>query len=98
MLESERKEWNKYKWFMAIITVALLLTTYAGLFHFDIYYYQKATSKLWSGVGAVLLIASFIPLIFERKISRRFRSEDIWYIVWFVCIGLGLLLACSSEL
>lgn len=98
MLESERKEWNKYKLIMAAITVLLILITYAGLFNFNLYEYQKATGGIWSTIGLVSLCISLLPLLFERRLSRATKNESLWFIIWFVGLLIGLLLACSSEL
>lgn len=90
MYESERKEWNVYKWIMAIITVVLFCMSFLDLPPTMMYDYHQQAPGWAKAVGAIAFIVSIIPLLFERKISRAAKNESLWFIIWFAGMGVGI--------
>lgn len=91
MLEAEQKSYKIAKIIMSLVSIVLFLISYTALFHTDIHGWVSSAGAFGRTMGIVFYVMSLGSLIFEPVISDKTSSDWLWFVCWFVSVGMALL-------
>lgn len=94
---ADQKTLKTAKIIMAIVSVIFILLTFAGLFHTYLHMWMKKAGTAANVFGFIFFLASFAPLAFQARITDKTQKEGLFYIIWFICILLGVVVSCGFN-
>lgn len=97
MAQAEKKEWGLYKKIMAVATLIIFSLFYLNFPRTIFFLWHERADETAKIVGIIVFGLSIVPLLIEPWLSRKFRNESLWFILWIACIAIGIFVAAGFN-